>query len=727
MQHKVFVKQQFYFLLVVIGMSFSCQTSLEQNRSKFISWDSYLGDPHRTHFSLLDHIDTTNVGQLRLVWEYKSGGTKRGNSTQIQTNPIIIGHKLFGVSADMKLFALDASTGTPLWIFNPPDADSTGLGRNRGLAYWESTDKAEELLFFSVGSKLFAIDPVTGTVAKEFGDRGFVDLRAGLDREVEMVSVVANAPGAIFEDLIIMGSRVQETPGAAPGYIRAYHVRSGELVWTFHTIPYPGEYGNDTWPAESYKRSGGANNWTGMAVDSEEGLVFIPTGSASFDFYGGDRPGDNLFANCLLALDARTGKRVWHYQFVHHDIWDRDLPAPPNLVTINRGGTEIPAVAQITKSGHVFVFHRLTGEPLFPINEKEYPASKMIGEQTASTQPSPELPQPFARQSLGEGDLFAPDELAFVDDFIDNEQNTLRMTVLEKFRSVTSKGQFIPLDTTGVVVFPGFDGGGEWGGAAVDPRKGVLYVNSNEMPWIARLEKVRPGRTTGRTLFNIYCSRCHGSAMQGIDGTPSIKNVSERRNRNAVSEIIKHGLGAMPSFTNLSEPEINSIVSYLFKESGEEAVIEVSMDSLHGSNQLLPYSIAGFGRFKDIRGYPAVKPPWGTLNAIDLSSGEYLWKVPLGNDTTVNNIKYKVTGTENYGGPVVTAGGLVFIAATRDEKFRAFDARSGKCLWEVKLPAGGYATPATYQVNGKQYVVITCGGGKMGTKSGDSYVAYSLP
>ncbi|MBO0352520.1 PQQ-binding-like beta-propeller repeat protein [Muricauda ruestringensis] len=387
-----------YFLIISLSILISCNDSNPTNTDKayFTTWEHYLGDPERTHFSNLDQIDTTNVSQLKLAWSYKSGGLQEGRTTQIQTSPLMVENVLYGVNAAIELFAIDAKTGEEIWKFSPKSKDESGLGLNRGLNYWKSDGKEPSRIFFSSGPKLYAIKLETGQPISSFGDNGSIDLRKGLDRDPSKLSVVSNAPGAVFKNILIQGTRVGEGPGSSPGHIRAYNVLTGEILWTFHTIPQPGEFGYDTWPAEAYKKVGGANSWPGMALDNDQGIVYIPTGSAAFDWYGGDREGSNLFANSLLALNANTGERIWHYQMVHHDIWDRDLPAPPNLVDIVRDGETIPAVAQVTKSGHVFVFNRITGEPLFPIEEKAYPSSKLIGEKAFETQPLPLKPAPFA-------------------------------------------------------------------------------------------------------------------------------------------------------------------------------------------------------------------------------------------------------------------------------------------------------------------------------------------
>ncbi len=720
--------------LILIGIVlFSCrQEEAPETDSRIgghhTTWRHYLGDPTSSQFSVLDQINTGNVQDLKPVWTYTSGGLQEGRTSQIQANPLIHDSLLFGVNASNKLFALNAQTGDEVWTFKSPIQDQSGLGICRGFMLWTSDGVEPDRLFFSSGPRLFAVNIADGTLIRAFGTDGSIDLRENLGRDPSRLTVVLTTPGVIYNNLFIIGLRTSESPGAAPGFIRAYDVLSGEMKWIFRTIPQAGEFGADTWAEGALESIGGANNWAGMALDTERGIVYAPTGSAAFDWYGGNRIGDNLFANSLLALDANTGKRIWHYQMVRHDLWDRDLPAPPNLLEVKRNNETIPAVAQITKSGHVFVFNRETGEPLFPIEEKEYPATKLAGDQAAKTQPLPLLPKPFARQELREQDLYAPNQPAFVDDFIDKKQNNTRKTVRQKFREVTSAGQFIPIDTQGVILYPGADGGGEWGGAAVDPRKGILYVNGNEMAWIVRMSEVgtKDGLklSPGATVAQVHCSRCHGGNLQGLGAIPSLQGLEDRLMAADISDVIVNGRGAMPGMPNLSEEEVQSVTNFLM---GIEASQDDTGDHRTKAIGDTPYAISGFGRFKDDRGYPVVKPPWGTLNAIDLNTGDFVWSRPLGNDDSVQDPAYPETGTENYGGPVVTAGGLLFIAATNDEKFRAFDSATGEKLWEFDLPAGGYATPATYEIDGKQYVVIACGGGKMGTKSGDQYMAFALP
>ncbi|MFN0172250.1 MAG: PQQ-binding-like beta-propeller repeat protein [Bryobacteraceae bacterium] len=679
------------------------------DRTAYREWRHYGGGPESIRYSTLSQIDRSNVGKLETAWTFDTGDALKGS--EMQCNPIIIDGVMYVTSPKTRVLALDAATGRQIWAFNPhPDLAKAGRGRNRGVAFW--TSGGESRVFVSVRSYLYALDAKTGRPIPSFGDGGKVDLREGLGRDPRTLNVTSSSPGIVFEDLLVVPTLMSEDLPSAPGDIRAFDVRTGKIRWTFHTIPHPGEFGYDTWPPDAWTYAGGANNWPGMALDVKRGLLFVPTGSASADFYGANRAGANLFANTLLCLKAATGERVWHFQAVHHDLWDRDFPTPPSLITIRRNGRTIDAVAQATKSAHVFVFERETGKPLFPIEERGVPKSEIDGEWTAPTQPLPLAPPPFSRQLLTE-------------DLLTDRTPEARRAALERFRKVRSAGQWVPPSFEGSIVFPGFDGGAEWGGQAFDPETGLYYVNANEMAWILRLvpRPVPASKMSGSALYRQHCASCHNQDRTGTPPEfPSLVNIAARLSANEIRQVTREGSGRMPSFAQQPASVLNAITGYLLTGRDETVELEVSDPAF------VKYRLDGYAKFLDPDGYPAIKPPWGTLTAIDMNKGKFAWQIPLGEFPELAAKGLKNTGTENYGGPVVTAGGLVFIGATNhDRKFRAFDKRTGKLLWETRLPFSGNATPATYMVNGRQYVVIACGGGKSGAPSGGVYVAFALP
>jgi quinoprotein glucose dehydrogenase len=678
-------------------------------------WRTYLGDKSASHYSTLQQITQANVSGLEVAWTWRSGDA-RPDSSQIQCNPLEIGGVVYATSAAMKLVALDAATGRELWRFEPLDPN----GVNRGLAYWSDGD--DRRILYGNGNWLHAVDARTGRLIEAFGDHGRVDLSQGLGRDVTGLAIQMNTPGVIYRDLIILSMRVGEGPGpAAPGHVRAYDVRTGKMVWIFHAIPYPGEPGYEAWPKDAWQREGGVNAWPGMTLDEEHGLVFCPIGSATFDFWGGNRIGDDRYADCLVVLDAGTGKLVWNYQFTHHDLWDRDPPAPPTLLDVWHNNQLVPAVAQVTKSGHVWVFNRLTGEHLFPVEEIAVPSSDLAGEVASPTQPVPRKPAPFARQN------FTPDQIT-------DRTPEAHRAVLERYFHVRPHVPFGPPSKEGTIIFPGFDGGAEWGGAAADP-SGILYVNANEMPWILSMIDTSGATSLGQQIYLQNCTGCHGADRRGnpAGNIPALADVGKRLTREQIMEVITKGRAVMPPWGFLTETQRKAVVSFLLGEKPPAEETRGGQWDTYKEDKVTPgfvpppYTHTGYNRWLDPDGYPAVKPPWGTLNAINLNTGEYVWRVPLGIYPELVAKGYPPTGTENYGGPLVTAGGIVFIGATKDEMFRAFDRNTGRELWRTKLPAGGYATPATYEVAGRQYVVIACGGGKMGTKSGDTYVAFALP
>ncbi len=691
-------------------------------------WEVVNGNPAGNKFSSLIQIDTSNVSKLQPAWTYHTGDADTAAHSQIQCNPIVINGILYATSPQLKLFALDAATGKELWSYKPFDSVPGekkmyfNLNSNRGLTYW-TDGKDDERLFYTAGPYLRAINAKTGKLIGSFGDRGKVDLRSGLGVDASDLFVTATSAPTVYKDLLLAGTRVSEGMDAAPGHIRAYNVRTGKQVWIFHTIPHPGEPGYETWEdKDAWKMTGGANNWMGMIVDQQTGIAYIPIGSASMDFYGGKRRGSNLYADCLLALDANTGKHIWHFQYIHHDTWDWDPSSAPVLLTVRHKGDDVQAVAQTTKTGFVFLFNRATGEPLFPVVETPVDSvTDLVGEKIWPTQPKPQLPAPFVRQSFTEKDI---------NPYLSAEEYAEVKSRLLKYHS---GAMFNPESKAGTIILPGFDGGAEWGGPAVDPSDGTLFVNANEMAWVQQMIDVdntaknkETNLTAGQRLYTQNCVSCHGADRKGGSNYPSILEISKKLNKDQFIQFISTGRRMMPAFSFLKPEDREAIASFILNIKTDQAKTYHREITEIEKFREIPYTIAGYSKFLSKSGLPALSPPWGTLTAIDLNRGDVKWKTILGDNDSVFAGK-PPTGTENYGGPVVTFGGLLFIAASKDGKFRAFNKNTGKLLWETKLPNPGFATPAVYEVNGKEYVVIACGGGKLHTSSGDSYVAFALP
>jgi quinoprotein glucose dehydrogenase len=587
-------------------------------------------------YSGLKQIHRGNVSKLKVAWTYRTGDVSDGKAlltrSAFETTPLMIDDVLYLTTPFSRLIALDAETGKELWSFDPKLSKERpyNLFINRGAAYW--TDGKQKRLFLgTLDGRLFAIDARNGKPVDSFGSAGWIDLRQGVADKWPNKGYGMTSPPAIYKNLVICGSLAPDgEPQGPSGDVRAFDAVTGKLAWRFHTVPRPGEFGHDTWEGDSWKDRGGVNAWSILSVDTERGIVFLPLTSPATDLYGGDRKGQNLFGDSLVALDAESGKRLWHFQTIHHNIWDYDLPAQPNLITVRRDGRDVPAVAQVTKTGFTFVFDRVTGRPLFDIVERPVPKSEIAGEQASPTQPIPVKPKPFIRQSMTRDELTSvtPESREFCSKIVEDAV----------FGSL-----YTPVGLKPTVLFPGTNGGANWGGASFDPETQTLYVNSMDVGLMFRMVK-----------------RPEGSAIP---------------------------------FRNQGAGTPNS-------------------------------------RFWDKNMYPCQEPPWGHLTAIDLNTGDFRWRSVLGVVDALLDKGLPPTGTSNLGGSIVTAGGLVFIGATNDSRFRAFDKDSGKELWTTRLPASAHATPMTYRGSrsGRQFVVIAAGGGnKYNSDYSDSLVAFSLP
>lgn len=717
------------FLVSIIFWTISCASPEESivpreidtdERQTYTDWYAYGGDNGSSAFSLLDEINRSNVENLEVAWTYNTGDVRTDGRGTMECNPIIIDGIIYMTTPALKVIAIDGATGELVWSFDPYTGDAEARGVNRGVTYWENGD--EKRILFTAGwtSKLYALDAETGEQITSFGDDGIVDFNEGIQRE-NSGPVTATSPGVVYEDLIILGTRVGEGPKpAAPGDVCAYDVRTGERRWCFETIPPPGQFGNDSWGKDSWKTAGGANAWGGLSVDQERGLVFLPLGSPSYIFYGGQRPGRNLFANAVVALDAETGERVWHFQTVHHDLWDAEPTAPPNLVTVRHDGELVDGVAQIGKRGDVFLLDRTTGEPLFPVEERSVPQSNVPGEESWPTQPFPTKPEPYVRQG-------------YTAEMLPTRSQEARQYAKKVLRNSRAEGMFTPPSREGTILTPGFRGGSTWGGASFDPATGILYVNASEVPGILKMVPTESDdseeTSPGKSLYTSNCASCHARNLTGNPPEyPSLVDLEDRMSRDEVADILNTGSGMMPPASNLSADEKEAVIAFLFGDQEEQPIAQKPEEVDPSADEGLPYVHDGWQKFEAPDGYPAIKPPWGTLSAIDLNEGKILWQKPLGEFPELMENGLPPTGTDNLGGSMVTAGGLVFIGASKDEMFRAFDKYTGEILWETKLPAGGYATPSTYEVDGKQFIVIPAGGGGLlGTDPSDAVVAFALP
>ena len=701
---------------IVLLAASACE--LTDSSKNYTPWTRFEGEPEATSFSPLDQIDRSNVDQLEIAWTYSPGEVT-------DFVPIVVDSIVYLRHGSETIAALHAGTGQELWTRTFPSVP--GSIRTRGFNYWESRDRSDRRLIFPIGNfHLVAIDAQTGDLTPSFGSNGSVDLREGLGVSPEVVvRATSGIPGVIFEDIIVLGSSPGEGYTSGPGHIRAFNVRTGVQEWIFHTLPQPGEFGYDTWPPgrsdnenmSNETARGGANAWGGLSLDTERGIVYVPLGSASYDFYGVDRLGENLFANSLVALDVRTGERIWHFQTIHHDLWDYDIAATPVLLTVAHEGEEVDIVAAASKTGMVFVFNRETGEPLWPIEERPVPVSEMPGEEAWPTQPFTTKPEPFVPLTFDiEKDLNPY--------LLESERDS----IVEAVRSMVYKGMYMPPDVRPTFQIPGNLGGANWGSTAGDPRNGTFYVMARNKPSVLALEQITAGRAgtggspidNGHLLYQEHCQVCHGSDLQGqpAAGFPSLEDVTHRLSNSEFVQSVRSGGTRMPAFPLLEDEELTALQMYL-------ANPQLAVGNGDASGPVRYQT--GYNHITDSKGVPIIKPPWTRLTAYDLNSGTIKWQVPVGEMPHLVAQGIRNTGMGNLnGGPSVTAGGLVFQAA--GDRLWAYDQDDGAVLWSGQLPANGKGIPAIYEVEGRQYVVISAPGERIEMEGQvPSYVAFSLP
>jgi quinoprotein glucose dehydrogenase len=666
----------------------------------YTTWADYGGSADSMQYSALSQITKQNVNRLELAWFFPVPDRK-GN---FGFNPIVVDGVMYVLGPKDAIVALDAASGKPLWTH----AVEGGSPGNRGINYWESADRSDRRLLFGAGGSLRAIDARTGEAIRAFGVNGRVNMREGTPRPLGGPS---GTPGRVFENLFITGSTTGEGYGSAPGDLRAYDIVSGRLVWTFHTIPHPGEFGHDTWPEGAWKWAGGVNAWGEISIDERRGIAYFPLGSPTHDMFGGDRKGANLFGNSLLALDARTGKRLWHFQTVHHDIWDYDLTTAPKLLTVRHNGTTRDIVAQATKFGLLYVFDRVTGEPLWPIEERPVPKSDVPGEESWPTQPFPTKPPPFARLKFTVDDI---------NPHLDDAERERLGTIVKNARN---EGLFTPQTLTrDQISVPGELGGSNWGGSAADPTTGMLFVRSADQPAIHRLRPPGTGggggspAQRGRAVYQQFCESCHGqpdaAGIRTMDRSSVIAVQTLGTER--ITTRVRAGQGQMPAFAEatISAAQLETLLTYL---ANPGTAGNGGNGGGRGNPPLPP--IDGITRYtgplgsmlRAENGLPAISPPWAELVAYNLNEGTITWRAPLG---SVRALAAKgITNTGNAqrvhrNGPVVTAGGLIFIGTNADAMVRAFDKDTGKVLWQRELDANPEGMAAVFEVNGRQYVAF---------------------
>jgi quinoprotein glucose dehydrogenase len=700
--------------ILVAGSAFFFATLLTVSRSPvhaaenkpYTTWSEYGGSPDSAQYSALKQINKSNVTQLEQVWFYQAGN----NGFRFGSNPIVVGNVMYVIGKNNSVVALEATTGKEIWVHDI--GRSFGI-THRGLSYWQSKDGSDRRVIYTAANILHALDARTGALIESFGDKGSVDLRQGLGRDPNTVrSIGSGTPARVFEDLLIVGSATGEDYNSPPGDLRAYNVRTGQMVWIFHTVPHPGEKGYDTWPPDAWKYVGGTNTWSEITIDEKRGIAYFPLGAPTYDFYAADRIGANLFSDCLLALDARTGKYLWHFQTTHHDLWDYDLATAPKLLTVRHNGKLVDVVAQASKNGFLFVLDRVTGQPIWPIIERPVPKSDMPGEQAWPTQPFPTAPPPFERQS------FTPDDVnPYIGDPAEREK------IREEVKSSRNQGLYTPGFTESTMEIPGNNGGSNWGSGAVDPATGTVYILSKDAPSILKLEPKPmkfhfPGAPAvqGRVLYIQNCQVCHKADLSSQPpAIPSLVNVVPRVGVDRIKLALHGGAAPMPAFNDFSSQDVDNLIAYL-----------TDPESAHISNELLSFLNAptipapavngvqttrywtGYGYMNSSEGLPAIKPPWATLTAYDLNQGTIKWQIPYG---TVPQLAAKgIKDTGGFwprGGVAVTAGGLIFAPSKSDFYFRVYDKDTGKVLWEKYLPAGPEGIPTVYEVDGREYVAFS--------------------
>ena len=702
----------FFLLTMAVGISCSPDSSLNDHSR----WTQYGGGPDQSKYFEATEITKENVSRLKMAWMYPS----EDNNFYL-FSPIVVDTTMYVMGKNFSLIAVSVASGKEIWIH----ANLMGLTR-RGLNYWESKDKKDKRLIFTLNNTLQAIDAVSGKSILSFGDSGYVDMRKGLDRDPSSIRrMQAMMPGVIFDNLVIIGSAPGENYFSPPGYVRAYNVITGKLEWTFHTIPHPGEFGYDTWPKDAYKYVGGVNVWSEISVDPVRGIAYLPLGSPTYDYYGADRKGSNLFGNSIVALDTRTGKRLWHFQTVHHDLWDYDLSPAPQLLTVNRNGKSIDAVAVATKHGFVFVFDRVTGEPIFPIEEKSFPASHMPGEESWPTQPIPLLPS-FTRHEVTKETL----NPYFTD--------SIKQQWHKRLETAKSGLYVPPSDQYETIMMPGALGGANYGNTAADPKNGIMYIMTQEYASIYKLEKVGPPKIDlseneikkVKSLYASSCKTCHGANMNGGAG-PSLLNLGQRIFWNEFKGIVTNGSGQMPGFSHVDEETLKALYRYL---GGNPRSFNFGRRDMENKTPNGPVVASGGAKIKPdakrnapMMEYPEdvphpadryttdyglewmslLSPPWSSILAYDLNNGTIKWKQPVGEDSLfVQGDKTKgAPGGTQRKGMIITLTGILF-ATAKGGKVYAFDVDNGNILWETTLDHESNAQPSMYTLNGKQYLVI---------------------